>query len=130
MFHRAMRLVYRPKALAACGTVLAGLLALSVPAHARVWFGFGFPVPFFAPPPYYYPPPVYYYPPPGYYPPPPAYAYRAPPAPPYASLATPYAPSHQSCVTGGAVCPMEHPVAAGSACYCTTAQGRAWGRAT
>ena len=33
-------------------------------------------------------------------------------------------------MTGGAVCPMEHPTASGSACYCTTAQGRVWGRAT
>ena len=32
--------------------------------------------------------------------------------------------------TGGAVCPMEHPAASGSSCYCTTAQGRVWGRAT
>jgi hypothetical protein len=111
----------RTLALAACGTVLAGALAVPVPAHARVFIGFGFPLvvgpPAYYPPPVYYPPPPYYYPPP-YYPPPMAYA------------PGPAAPSGQACYAGGTVCPMEHPVGHGSSCYCTTAQGRVWGRAS
>lgn len=117
----------RPLALAAVGVILAtATVAVSRPAEARVFIGFGFPF-YYGPPAYYYPPPVYY-PPPAYYPPPPAYyapPTYAPPAPPQ------YSPSSQSCLVGGTpVCPMEHPVATGSACYCTTAQGRVWGRAT
>jgi hypothetical protein len=115
-------------AIAAFGGVLVGL---SDPATARVWVGFGFPLyvapPTYYPPPAYYPPPVYYSPP-AYYPPP-APAYYPPPA--YAYAPPPqYSPPGQSCVVAGTVCAMEHPVAPGSSCYCTTAQGRAWGRAT
>jgi hypothetical protein len=105
--------------LAAFTAVLAGLLTLPSPASARVWIGFGFPL-FVGPPAYYYPPPAYYYPPPVYYPPPayypPPVAYQPPPP--------------QYCETGATVCPMEHSVPRGSACYCTTAQGRTWGHAT
>lgn len=111
----------RPLVWATFGVVLVGLVGLPQPAKARVWIGFGFPL--FVGPPAYYPPPVYY-PPPAYYPPPPYYA-----SPAYAPPLQ-YQPSGQSCMTGGAVCPMEHPVAPGSGCYCTTAQGRFWGRAT
>ena len=112
--------------LAALGVALGGLASLPGPASARVWIGFGFPL-FVGPPAYYYPPPAYYpppyyYPPPAYFPPPSAYGG----APPSAQ----YAPSGQSCMAAGAVCPMEHPVASGSSCYCTTVQGRVWGRAT
>ena len=102
------------------------LTGLSQPASARVWVGLGFPLYYGAPA--YYPPPVYY-PPPPYYPAP---TYYAPPAyPPYSYVPPPqYRRYAQSCVVTGTVCPMERPVAPGSSCYCTTAQGRAWGRAT
>jgi hypothetical protein len=132
----------RMLAVAAFGMVSGGVVlgGLSQTADARVFVGFGFPFPFYFGPPVYYPPPAYYYPPPAYYPPP----YYAPrtyyPPPPYApSYAPSYAPpgysyqatpSRQSCETGGTVCPMEHAVTPGSSCYCTTAQGRVWGRAT
>jgi hypothetical protein len=122
----------RSLALAAFGTILTGMVALPAPANARVGVGFGFPFPFVvAPPAYYYPPPPVYYPR-AYYAPPPAYYYGAPPVPPagYAPPAAGYSQSSQSCMTGPAVCPMEHPVTSGSACYCTTQQGRVWGRAT
>lgn len=119
---RQMRIGCRRLALATFVAIVAGLIALPRPAQARVWIGFGFPL--YVGPPAYYPPPVYY-PSPPYYPPP----YYPPPA--YASPAPPqYTPSGQSCIAGPAVCPMEHPVATGSACYCTTPQGRVWGRAT
>jgi hypothetical protein len=117
----------RALALAALGAVLAGILAAPGPAQARVFIGFGFPLfvgpPAYYPPPVYYPPPPYY--PPAYYPPPPAYY------PPPASYAPrPGGPSGQACYAGGTVCPMERPVGSGSSCYCTTAQGRVWGRAS
>ena len=136
MIDGVMRIRCRSLALAAFGIVLGGLVALSSPANARVWVGVGFP--FYVGPPAYYPPPAYYYPPPPVYYPPPAY-YGGPPAPPYSSYPAPpgysrpgaqYTPSGQSCVTGGSACPMEHPTPSGSSCYCTTAQGRFWGRAT
>jgi hypothetical protein len=133
MIEQVTRIPRRRFPLAAIGTIFAGCLALPNAADARVWFGFGFPFPFIVgPPAYYYPPPAYYYPPPPYYAPP-AYYYRAPYpsyAAPYGAPAPQYTPSSQSCVTSGAVCPMEHPVASGSACYCGTGQGRIWGRAT
>lgn len=113
----------RPLRIAALGVVLGGIAGVPSPAHARVWIGFGFPL--FGPP-AYYPPPVYY-PPPAYYPPPPAYYAQPYPAyPPPAGRAI----AGQSCYAGGIVCPMERPVSPGSGCYCTTAQGRAWGRAS
>jgi hypothetical protein len=125
MVNRMARSLCRPIALAALGFVAGGLVSLPSPASARVWVGFGFPL--FGPPAYYYPPPAYY-PPPVYYPPPPGY-YGPPPAW-YAPPSAQYTPSNQSCETGATVCPMERPVARGSACYCTTGQGRVWGRAT
>ena len=133
MINRVMRIRYRPAVFAILGIVLGGLVALPGSANARVWVGFGFP--FFVGPPTYYPPPAYYYPPPAYYPPP--VYYGAPPPAPYPGYAVPPpgyarpgAQYGQSCTTGGAVCPMEHPVASGSSGYCTTPQGRVWGRAT
>ena len=111
----------RSLALAAFGALLVGVLALSSQAQARVFIGFGFP--FYVGPPAYYPPPVYY-PPPGYYPPPAGY-YAQPPG----GYAPAPAQAGQSCYAGGSVCPMERPVPSGSACYCTTAQGRVSGRA-
>jgi hypothetical protein len=110
-----------PIALAAFSGLLAGALALPGPARARVWVGFGFP--FYFGPPAYYPPPVYY-PPPAYYPPPPYYPPPAAYTPGYGT------PPGQACYAGATVCPMERPVGSGSACYCTTAQGRVWGRAS
>jgi len=132
MVNRKVPSLCRPIALAALGLVAGGLVALPGPASARVWVGFGFPL-FVGPPAYYYPPSAYYpppacYPPPPYYPPPPAY--YGPPPGSYVPPSAQYTPSNQSCESGAAVCPMEHPVARGSACYCTTAQGRVWGRAT
>jgi hypothetical protein len=106
--------------LIACG-LAGGLVWGSQPAAAGVFIGFGFPL--FVGPPAYYPPPVYY-PPPPYYPPPANYA---PPA--YYPPAPSAPPAARSCVTSGTVCPMERPVAVGASCYCTTAQGRSWGRA-
>ncbi len=122
MINRIFRILRGALAIVAFGGVLVGP---SLPAAARVWVGFGFPLyvgpPAYYPPPVYYPPPpAYYYPPPVYYPPA-AYAYAPPPQ---------YSPSRQSCVVSGTVCAMEHPVVPGSSCYCTTAQGRVWGRAT
>jgi hypothetical protein len=116
-----------PLALAA-GVVIGGIVGLSPPADARVWIGFGFPL---VGPPAYYPPPVYY-PPPAYYPPPPPAYYPPPYYPPSAQYVPPVgrAPSGQSCYAAGTVCPMERPVSPGSGCYCTTAQGRVWGRAS
>jgi hypothetical protein len=111
----------RAPTLAAFGALFAVVVAVPGPAHARVFVGFGFPLfvgpPAYYPPPVYYPPPPYY--PPPYYPPPPAYY------PPRSA-----APTGQACYAGGTVCPMEHPVGSGSSCYCTTAQGRVWGRAS
>ena len=111
----------------ASGGAIAAALAVPGPAQARVWVGFG--LPFIVGPPAYYAPPAYY-PPPGYYPPPP---YYPPPAPYYPPPAA-YSPGNppppgRTCYAGGTVCPMERPSASGAACYCTTAQGRAWGRA-
>jgi hypothetical protein len=106
----------------AVGLLFAPLL-LASQAEARVFIGFGFPL-YYGPPAYYPPPPVYYPPPQPYYPPP--QAYSSPPAN--------YAPapqqSGQTCFANGFTCPMDHPVAPGSSCYCTTAQGRIWGNAS
>jgi hypothetical protein len=121
MISRVIRALHGPLPLAGLALTLAGL---SQPASARVWVGFGFPL-YFGPP-VYYPPPVYYSPPPPYYQPPP---YYPPPAYSYAPPG-PYNRYAQSCVVTGTVCPMERPVTPGSSCYCTTAQGRMWGRAT
>ncbi len=107
-------------ALAVFGAV-AGLSA----GNADAWFvaGFGAPLygPGFYPAPYYYPPPAYYPPPPVYYAPPPPPPVYYPPqtyAPPAAR------PAGQSCMAGKYVCPMDHPAAAGSACYCLDNRGQ------
>jgi hypothetical protein len=134
MIQALMTLFRRPFLLAAVGMFLGGVIALPAPAVARVWVGFGFPLvvgppAYYAPPAYY--PPAVYYPTPPYYPPP-----YYPPAPPYYPPPAQYSqapravPSGQTCNTGGTVCPMERPVSPGTACYCTTAQGKAWGRAS
>ena len=138
MIQALMTTLHRRLALPALGVFLGVffgvLMGVPAPASARIWVGFGFPIygygpPAYYPPPVYYPPPAYY-PPPSYYPPPP---YSA--APLYAPPATQYAPASgaasagQSCNTGNTVCPMERAVPAGASCYCTTAEGRFWGRA-
>jgi hypothetical protein len=127
MINPLMKHGCRPLALAATAVVAAGIVGLPRQADAAVWVGFGFPL--FVPPPVYYPPPPAYYPPPSYYPPP---YYAPPPYQPPVNYNPPpqYSPSGQACVAGPSVCPMEHPVATGAACYCTTPGGRVWGRAT
>jgi hypothetical protein len=126
MTDRPMSLVRRTLCLLALSVAGAGLAVVPHPARARVWVGFGFPL--VVAPPVYYPPPAYYPPPPAYYPPPP---YYAPPPVSYAPPPPQYSLSSQSClVAGTSVCPMERPVASGSSCYCTTSEGRVWGRAT
>ena len=126
-----MRILFR--GLAVLGVVAGICLAVAAPANARVFVGFGFPFPSYYPPPAYYaPPPVYYAPPPAYYAPPPSY-YAPPPAsyaPPVAAAPPAYPVSAQSCfVNGAAVCPMEHPTATGSTCWCSTDSGRVYGQA-
>ena len=104
-----------------------GQCAATGPGSRLVRFRF----PFYFGAPAYYPPPVYY-PPPAYNPPPPyqPQAYAPPPAA-YSPPAEQYSPAGgQACIAGTSVCPMEHPTAAGSACYCTTQEGRAWGHST
>jgi hypothetical protein len=93
----------RAPALAAFGALLAGALMIPGPAQARVFVGFGFPL--VVGPPAYYPPPA-------------------------ADAPRPGGPPGQACYAGGTVCPMERPVGSGSSCYCTTARGRVWGRAS
>ncbi len=93
-------------ALLAGGVVLAGAAAAPGSADARVFIGFGFGVPFYAPYyPYYYGPPAVVYPPPAAYGPPPA-GYAAPPpsySPPppqswyYCDDPQGYYPSIQNC---------------------------------
>ncbi len=135
MIKRLIDHIRRPLVLAATAGVVLGVVGLSRPADARIWIGFGFPL--FVPAPVYYPPPAYYPPPPAYYPPPSGYypppaSYAPPPYQPPGNYNPPaqYSPSSQSCVAGPSLCPMEHPVAVGAACYCTTSEGRVWGRAT
>ena len=93
------------------------------PAVARVWVGFGFPL--YVGPPAYYPPPVLLSA---------ACLLSAAGILPSTGLrlraSLPSISAPASCVVAGMVCAMEHPVTPGSSCYCTTAQGRAWGRAT
>jgi hypothetical protein len=129
MINRLTNAIRWRVAPAVVAIVLGGLASVPQPAQAHVWFGFGFPFYFGAPA--YYPPPVYY-PPPAYNPPPPyqPQAYAPPPAA-YSPPAEQYSPAGgQACIAGTSVCPMEHPTAAGSACYCTTQEGRAWGHST
>lgn len=133
----------RPVALAAVACAALAGSAVTTPANAWCcgggwgggWRGgvfIGVPPIVVGPPVYpYYPPPAYYAPPPGYYPPPPP-AYYPPP--------TAYAPpppqsggqsSGQSCTAGPYVCPMDHPVASGSSCYCLgNDRTHVWGRAS
>ena len=98
----------RTRVVAAVCAAMVGLAAN--PANARVFIGFG--VPFFGPG--YYPPPVYY----------------APPPPRY-SQAPAQGGYGQTCSAGPYVCPMDHPTASGSNCYCLGNGGaRVWGRAS
>ena len=115
--------------LLAAVTLAAVTIAAATPAAA--WWRGGFwvgvvPPPVYIGPPVVYPPPYYYPPPPPvWYPPPPGYAEGAPPVPP------PPAGTGQSCYAGPYVCPMDHPVASGSACYClANDRSKVWGRAS
>ena len=100
-----MRMLLRR--LAVIGGLLAVAVAFAIPANARVFVGFGFPL-------FYPPPPVYYAPPPQ--------AYYVPPRIPGAT--------GQSCIVNStALCPMERPTASGNTCWCSTANGRVYGQA-
>jgi hypothetical protein len=104
----------------------AGLIGAAVSTPAAAWWrGGGFyvvaPPVYIAPPIYPYPAPVY--PPPAYYAPPPVSYAPAPPAPPQST--------GQSCFAGPYACPMDHPTASGSACYClSNERSKIWGRAS
>jgi hypothetical protein len=120
----------QPAAAVTFGAALLGFFTAAAPAYGRVFVSFGFP--FFLPLPLYYPPPAYYYPP-AYYPPAvyaPPPAYYAPPPASYAPSSPPASGGGQSCYAGAYVCPMDNPVAPGSACYCLGNQGtHVWGNA-
>lgn len=79
MVQRAVRVAFWWR-ITALSAVLLGLHAFAAPAHARVFFGIGFP--FYFGPPAYYPPPI------DYPVQPVSYAPRSP---------QPAAPSGQSC---------------------------------
>jgi hypothetical protein len=126
----------RPIAAVALGAAVLGIIAMPTPAYSRVSIGIG--IPLYLPglyPPAYYPPPPVYYPPPAYYPPPGGY----PPQGGYPPPQTNYTPEPgaagpgeggQSCNAGPYVCPMDHPVASGSTCYCLGNGGaKVWGHA-
>jgi hypothetical protein len=108
-------------AAAACAAIVG---FTGGPAQARVFVGIGIPFygPGFYPPPVYYPPPpVYYAPPPVVYAPPQNYSQAPGPA---------QSGEGQACYAGPYVCPMDHPVASGSSCYCLgNGSQRVWGRA-
>lgn len=121
MVKTRMSLSRRLAIVAALCATMAGLSVSS--AQARVWVGIG--VPLYVGP-GYYPPPVYYPPPPVYYTPPPAVVYT--PQPNYTPPPPAYSPASQggsqSCMAGPYVCPMDRPVPAGAACYCTGNSGQ------
>jgi hypothetical protein len=119
MNHDSSPRLCRLSGLAALCVMVLGLLTIVSPANARVFFGIGVPLPYYAPG--YYPPPVYYPPPPVYYAPPPPVVYTPP---------QPAAPAYgQSCNAGAYVCPLDRPMAPGSACYCLgNGGGRVGGR--
>jgi hypothetical protein len=129
MIHHPAHALLRATTAAALTAAIGAIVAIPAPAQARVFVGVGIGVPYFGPayipPPVYYPPPMYYAPP-VYYPPPPVY-YSQPQT--YTPV-QPYAAGGQACHAGAYVCPMDRPVAAGSACYCSGNDGqRVWGRA-
>jgi len=124
----------RPVVLAAVACAALADSAVTTPANAWCcgggWRGgvfIGIPPIVVGPPVYpYYPPPAYYPPPPAYYPPPPVYY-----PPPTAYAPPPPQEGGQSCTAGPYVCPMDHPVASGSACYCLgNNRTQVWGRAS
>jgi hypothetical protein len=112
-------------AMVAAALVLSAWAAPA--AQARIWVGVGVPfvapMPYYPPPFYYPPPPVYYPPPPVYYPPPPPIVYTPPQYTPAPYTANP-APVGQTCYAGAYTCPMERPIASGSACYCLSNGGQ------
>ncbi len=101
-------------AMLACGLALAGGVALQAkPADARVFIGFGFGVPFYAPYPYYWGYPGYYAPPPVVYAPQPRVSYVAPPQQSWYYCANPqgYYPNVQACPSGWQQVPATPPAA-------------------
>jgi hypothetical protein len=100
-------------AILACGLALAGVIALQPkPADARVFVGFGFGVPFYAPYPYYWGP-TYYAPPTVVYAPQPQVNYVAQPQQSWYYCANPqgYYPNVQSCPAGWQQVPATPPAA-------------------
>jgi hypothetical protein len=116
----------RPTVLAA--VACAAVLGMAIPTPAAAWWRGGGV--FIGLPPIVVAPPIYpgYYPPPAYYPPP----YYAPPPPmAYAPQSQAQQGTGQSCYAGPYVCPMDHPVASGSGCYCLgNDRTQVWGRAS
>ena len=94
--------------------VSLGVAALPGAAQARVFVGFGFGAPYYAPPPVYAPP-AYYYPPPAYAPPPQPYE----PATGYGG----------TCYAGPYVCRLAQAQPAGSECSCPGIGARSYGTA-
>jgi hypothetical protein len=97
----------------ACGLAIAGGVALQAkPADARVFIGFGFGVPFYAPYPYYWGPPAYYVPP-VVYAPQPQTAHVAPQQQYWYYCGSPqgYYPNVQSCASGWQQVPATPPAA-------------------
>jgi hypothetical protein len=122
----------RQRLVASAVIAVAALGALAAPTPAEAWWrggwgccGVGIGLGFY--PPVYVPPPVYYAPPPAYYAPPPPTTYYSQAQPPYSPA--PAEPSGtQSCYAGNYVCPMDHPTASGSPCWCSANGGRVYGR--
>jgi hypothetical protein len=133
----ALRRLTRPVALAA--VACAAMAGASVTTPAVAWWAgglggyrggvfIGIPPIVVAPPIY---PPAYYPPPPAYYPPP--QGYYPSQQPPMAQGGPEGGPQGgaQSCYAGPYVCPMDHPVASGSGCYCLgNNRTQVWGRAS
>ncbi len=103
------------------GAVALACGSLAPPAEARVFVGFGFGAPFYAPPPIYYgppavvyaPPPVVYAPPPIAYAPPPVQSYTSQPQQSWYYCDDPqgYYPTIQTCNQGWRQVPATPPAA-------------------
>ena len=136
-----LRRLARPAVFAAVAFATLAGAAITTPASAwwsggygggyRGGYGYGYGYGggyrggFYVAPPVYIAPPIYAAPayPPAYYAPPPV-MYTQPSAPPPPSV------TGQSCNAGPYVCPMDRPVASGSACYClSNERSKIWGRA-
>ena len=119
-----LRRLVRPAIAAAA---FGGVMLAPAAAEARVFFGFGFGLPYYAPfyRPYYAP---YFYRPYASYPPAPVYygppvAYPAPGA--YSGERSP------SCNAGSYVCPLKRSLRPGTPCSCPANDGgRAYGQSS